>query len=763
MKFYIALVLFISSTIINSQNPTKLYEYSGTNSAHTFETLDSSWHITMGKSVMYNGNGLGVDTNACNNLIDMVQNFNSPGDVIFTKFNFNSNKAELWTTNVNSNTCSYLDEISYPTMYHQHTDDSLHFYFEIHGNYDSVTLFSTNGTSNSIINLGVFDSVFNFTENRQLNINYFFSKQKGSGNIQLWRTDGSKSGTILLRQHGPIEFIDIEQNSNGNFLYLVDSSNKSYIISSNGSKNGTIKLMDINLIHPNAFYSLFISSNSSTFFAQIHSDSLNRFKTNFWITDGTPSGTNLIHSFYQSNTPQFIHNQNDNFLTYLYRDTLNFKLQVWHLNLTSNHTYLSDSFDYIGGIRTVDDGKRAYVLGDVNGFSGIYHVDLLNQSKLLLANSQGNNRIVNILPIKDKVYLETKQTVNDQESDLWVINESTNIISKLGRYDRLSGIRPNHDSTILFMQALFRFGNDIHILTADVNTMNPPRLAHDFVGSVGSSIYYLGDVNNEAYYLAPAGLNSAFWKVTPDTAIRIFRASFIQFLFNKKNGDMYWFSTSIGSGPIEFWKLNGWTTTYTNIVTACNEYISPTGKIYDSTGIYNDTLVNHINHDSIIFTYLNINNAVSRINRINNSTRLYNIEQGDRYQWINCINNDPIAGETQRNFTPLYPGSFACIIEQNNCTDTSLCISVNDVGINEYYHSKINIYPNPFSDRLVIDGITDLKNTQISVYDISGRVIAVDHVNTSRYVLNLWSKPSGVYFVRLVGNDLNEGFKVVKE
>jgi hypothetical protein len=46
---------------------------------------------------------------------------------------------------------------------------------------------------------------------------------------------------------------------------------------------------------------------------------------------------------------------------------------------------------------------------------------------------------------------------------------------------------------------------------------------------------------------------------------------------------------------------------------------------------------------------------------------------GATYQWVDCNGFTPLAGQTYQSFTATSPGSYAVIVTQNDCADTSTC------------------------------------------------------------------------------------------
>jgi hypothetical protein len=128
---------------------------------------------------------------------------------------------------------------------------------------------------------------------------------------------------------------------------------------------------------------------------------------------------------------------------------------------------------------------------------------------------------------------------------------------------------------------------------------------------------------------------------------------------------------------------------------------------------------------------------------------------GADYQWINCNNYTPIANATSQSFTPSTNGSYAVIVTQNNCTDTSNCITVTTVGINETADNMIKIFPNPTNNRLNIDLIND---AEIGIYAITGKLMD-KFAAKQNHIVDISAYPNGMYFVKTP----NETIKFVKQ
>ncbi len=117
----------------------------------------------------------------------------------------------------------------------------------------------------------------------------------------------------------------------------------------------------------------------------------------------------------------------------------------------------------------------------------------------------------------------------------------------------------------------------------------------------------------------------------------------------------------------------------------------------------------------------------------------------DSYQWLDCNNgNQPIAGATTQSLTLSMNGTYAVVVSQNGCIDTSYCITTS-VNVNENYNTApISIYPNPATDQIIISGVQQVQ--LIEVYDLSGRLLITDqNVNS----ISISTLPAAMYHIRI--------------
>lgn len=182
-----------------------------------------------------------------------------------------------------------------------------------------------------------------------------------------------------------------------------------------------------------------------------------------------------------------------------------------------------------------------------------------------------------------------------------------------------------------------------------------------------------------------------------------------------------------------------------DLQTACDSFTWINGVTYTaSNNTAVDTLTTALGCDSVVTLNLTINTVDVSVS--NNSTLLTANNGNANYQWIDCATNTDILGENNASFTATSNGSYAVIITENACTDTSACYTINDVGINDLTNSYLSIYPNPSSGVFYIDFDEINPTTELKIVDILGKEImtCIPPTKTMKIELDV---QSGSYFI----------------
>jgi hypothetical protein len=160
-----------------------------------------------------------------------------------------------------------------------------------------------------------------------------------------------------------------------------------------------------------------------------------------------------------------------------------------------------------------------------------------------------------------------------------------------------------------------------------------------------------------------------------------------------------------------------------------------------------------VSNGSCSATSLNQNVSVTVLNLTvaQSGSSIWSNTAGASYQWINCKDNSIIQGAIGQGYTVTTGGTFAVIITQDGCTDTSNCITVIGVGTLDYSHlNQVQLYPNPTSGKMVLNSIAPFDDALVTILDLTGQIVCVKkHIFSNKVEFDLSQKAKGVYIVQL--------------
>lgn len=173
-----------------------------------------------------------------------------------------------------------------------------------------------------------------------------------------------------------------------------------------------------------------------------------------------------------------------------------------------------------------------------------------------------------------------------------------------------------------------------------------------------------------------------------------------------------------------------------------------TASIFSDT-LQTSTLTSSLGCDSLIQTQLYILNNVATVSNFAGGVLEANAGGSD-YQWLNCSTGNLIAGETSPQYQYQQNGEYAVIVTENSCTDTSSCIYVNDVGLNDFFMANVEISPNPTTGVVQVNWNRLFEHVTVNVYDALGQKIESEKlINQISHSIELRGDP-GVYFIELL-------------
>lgn len=144
------------------------------------------------------------------------------------------------------------------------------------------------------------------------------------------------------------------------------------------------------------------------------------------------------------------------------------------------------------------------------------------------------------------------------------------------------------------------------------------------------------------------------------------------------------------------------------------------GQTLTQGGAYTDTLVATNTCDSIVT--LTLTTVALPQPTIAQSGNTLSTQAFSSYQWL--LNDAPINGATQQNYTATQSGNYAVIAtNSSNCSDTSNVINLTGVGIKHIESSDfaLGIYPNPATTDLIVEASEMIES--LCITDITGKVV----------------------------------------
>lgn len=192
----------------------------------------------------------------------------------------------------------------------------------------------------------------------------------------------------------------------------------------------------------------------------------------------------------------------------------------------------------------------------------------------------------------------------------------------------------------------------------------------------------------------------------------------------------------------------------------CELFINTDGEYITQTGYY-ITQANGLfgcNQTSVLELY--VQDLDSSVTVINDVTLQSNMN-GVSYQWVDCNNNfAPLIGETNQIFMATANGSYAVVVTDETCSDTSDCFIIDKVGL-KFHKSSVSIYPNPVSEHVVISINTELIGSVFMISDYSGRVLFKDTFKGNMEKIDFSNLARGIYF--LTSEKDGRNYRIIKK
>jgi Zn-dependent metalloprotease len=197
-------------------------------------------------------------------------------------------------------------------------------------------------------------------------------------------------------------------------------------------------------------------------------------------------------------------------------------------------------------------------------------------------------------------------------------------------------------------------------------------------------------------------------------------------------------------------------TSGTDVITACDSFTWIDGNTYtasNSNSTY--TLINAAGCDSVVTLNLTIGSIDTTVTL--SGLNIYALPGYDSYQWYECTANGFVSmnNETNDSINITANGDYAVVINNSNCTDTSVCVTVNNIGFEENNQVLFKLFPNPTEGMVQVErgnSASPISTYQLQIVDSQGKMIQKSNVNFQDgfIVINLEDYPAGIYQLTLI-------------
>ncbi len=182
----------------------------------------------------------------------------------------------------------------------------------------------------------------------------------------------------------------------------------------------------------------------------------------------------------------------------------------------------------------------------------------------------------------------------------------------------------------------------------------------------------------------------------------------------------------------------------TTTQSATNQSLSFTYDIYKDTS--------HVVSFDTIHIYANPSTPVITMD-MNNPVSISTPDLGYVYQWNQ--DNNPMYDANNVIIYPSEQGDYTVVaVNEHGCYSTSDPVSYTPVGLSELSKSSFKLYPNPTTGVVYIETAETIKNSNLSIIDLTGRILLTQALNGKNiFQIDASILSEGIYIVNIGKND----------
>lgn len=189
------------------------------------------------------------------------------------------------------------------------------------------------------------------------------------------------------------------------------------------------------------------------------------------------------------------------------------------------------------------------------------------------------------------------------------------------------------------------------------------------------------------------------------------------------------------------------------------------GNTYDSAGIYSFVFTAANGCDSTIVINLSFADPIDVSVTVSRATITATANDPKfLYQWIDCGNGGAvIENETEATFTAQSNGSYAVIVRNGECADTSECILISNLGLSSVNATAnlLSVFPNPASGVVTLQPLHS-QGQWVEVISPLGQSVYKQYIETNQSI-DLSAYANGIYTIRIATETQTQVIKLLKQ
>jgi len=588
----------------------------------------------------------------------------------------------------------------------------------------------------------------------------YFTANDGTNGYELWKSDGTTSGTSLIKDiyqgglthwsYNQLQYSEVVDLGNGMVLFeAIDTLHGIELWTTDGTTANTSIVADLNQ-STDDIYGISVNftpfQNDLYFLSSVGNDTRNN--TGLWKTDGTSGGTNKVKSIL-ARLSGF--------------EELNSKLLFTVRKTTDDHLWFTDGT--AAGTDTLNNNIDVYALGlemnnthyftaeeSTNGRE-LWKTDGTKSGTVLVKdiNPSGSSTPSAFATMNNTLYFAANDGTNSKE--LWKSDgtaSGTVLVKDINPGNSTSDIR----NIVPVGNTLFFSANDgtngKELWKSD-GTASGTVLVKDIYssGNALSSNFYATALNNKLYFRANSGNNRySLWESDGTSGGTV------------EVKDLKTFAPFVHSGSSIYFVASDSTNNYNNL------------ELWKSDGTTNGTVlvkdINGTNTSSSVGPIVSGVNNVYLVAKDSSDTRgLYKTDGSTaNTELLFAFDGVTVPFTTIANlyyydqklfFTANHPDYGEEVWVYNIDSST---ININRVQ--EDYHFA-NLYPNPNNGEFTID-IKEIVNLDLQITNTSGQIVKTATIrNRQNYAVDMSDVPAGVYFVSLTNKARRQLIKFIKK